>query len=121
MKAMVLQSRFQTLLGGRIVWQVRPEPECVPSGISEIDAATGGVPRGGLTEIVGPRSSGRTSLLLSILAEATAREEICAVVDAEDSFSPHAAAEAGVELSRILWVRCLHDAEQALKAADSAS
>jgi hypothetical protein len=46
------------------------------------------LPRGCLTEIIGPASSGRTSLLLSILAAATAREEICALVDAEDSFDP---------------------------------
>jgi len=107
------------LLGGDALrWQMRLEPEYVPSGIAEIDRATGGIPRGALTEIVGPVSSGRTSLLLSILAGATAREEICAVVDAEDCFSPHAAEDAGVELSRLFWVRCVHNAEQALKAAD---
>ena len=57
-------------------------------------------------------------MLLSILAEATAREEVCALVDAEDSFDPVSAAEAGVWLPRLLWIRCGHNAEQALKAAD---
>jgi recombination protein RecA len=113
------QKSFEVLSGdGNCNWQMRLEPEYVPSGIAAIDAAAGGIPRGALTEIVGPVSSGRTSLLLSILAEATAREEVCAVVDAEDCFSPHAAEEAGVELSRVLWVRCAHDAEQALKVVD---
>jgi hypothetical protein len=39
-------------------------------------------------------------------------------VDAEDAFSPHSAADAGVQLERLLWVRCGHSAEHALKAAD---
>jgi hypothetical protein len=84
----------------------------------EVDSATGGLPRGCLTEIVGPASSGRTSLLMGILAAATARQEACALVDAEDAFSPHSAADAGVQLERLLWVRCGHSAEHALKAAD---
>jgi hypothetical protein len=56
--------------------------------------------------------------MLSVLAQATAREEVCAVVDAGDAFSPHAAAAAGVELARVLWVRCGQNAEHALRAAD---
>src|SRR6266567_6579271 len=118
MGAAVLLKQFESVLGGPMGWQSRPEPERAPTGILEIDAATGGLPRGCLTEIVGPASSGRTSLLLSLLAAATAREESCALVDAEDAFSPHSAAEAGVQLGRVLWVRCGHSAEHALKAAD---
>src|SRR5438093_8473069 len=98
--------------------EVRAPAATAPTGISEIDALTGGLPRGALTEIFGPASSGRTSLLLSALAEATAREEVCALVDSEDAFHPHSAAAAGVQLTRLLWVRCAHNAEQALKAAD---
>jgi recombination protein RecA len=113
MGAAVLQKQFESLLGGHLTWQVRPEPELLPSGIPQID-----LPRGCLTEIVGQASSGRTSLMLSVLAQATAREEICAVVDAEDAFSPHAASDAGVDLSRVLWIRCSHNAEHALRAAD---
>jgi hypothetical protein len=79
---------------------------------------TGGLPRGCLTEIFGPASSGRSSLLASILAVATERQEVCALVDAEDSFDPLFAAAAGVRLERVLWVRCSHNAEHALKAAD---
>ena len=118
MGAAVLIKQFESVLGGPLGWQSRPEPERAPTGVAAIDAAIGGLPRGGLTEIVGPASSGRTSLLLAVLAAATAREEACAVVDAEDAFSPHAAAGAGVQLERVLWVRCGHNAEQALKAAD---
>jgi len=83
-----------------------------------LDATTGGLPRGCLTEIFGPASSGRSSLLASILAAATERKEVCVLVDTDDSFDPFSAAAAGVRLERLLWVRCAHNAEHALKAAD---
>ena len=84
----------------------RPSPEMVSTGVPAIDALTGGLPRGALTEIVGPASSGRTSLLLSLLAQATARQEACALVDASDAFDPESAVAAGIDLKRLLWVRC---------------
>ena len=118
MAAVALKKQFESILGGPFGWQSRPSPECVPTGVGEIDAATGGLPRGCLTEIYGPASSGRTSLLVSILAQATAREEVCALIDAEDAFDPWSAEAAGVRLDRLLWVRCSHNAEHALKAAD---
>ncbi|HEV2447666.1 MAG TPA: hypothetical protein VGS58_17165 [Candidatus Sulfopaludibacter sp.] len=118
MPAALLKQQFESLLGGHLDWQSRPPVDWVRSGISEVDSAIGGLPRGALTEIVGGASSGRTSLLLSILAEATARQETCALVDAEDSFDPHSAAAAGVHLERLIWVRSSHNAEHALKAAD---
>jgi recombination protein RecA len=113
MGSALLRKQFESVLGGHLDWQSRPELELAPSGVPEIQ-----LPRGCLTEIVGPASSGRTSLLYSILAASTAREEICALVDAEDSFDPVSAAAAGVTLSRVLWVRSAHNAEHALKAAD---
>lgn len=85
---------------------VRPQPRTIPTGIASVDELTGGVPRGALTEIFGPASSGRTTLLLALLAQMTAREEVCALVDASDAFDPHSAAAAGVDLERVLWVRC---------------
>jgi recombination protein RecA len=85
---------------------VRPVPEMVSSGIAAMDGLTGGLPRGCLTEICGPASSGRTTLLLAALAAATRRGECCVLVDASDSLDPHSAATAGVELDRLLWVRC---------------
>jgi len=118
MGATVLQKQFESLLGGHLGWHAKPVAEAVPSGVPEIDLATGGLPRGCLTEIFGAPSSGRASLLVSILAEATARLEFCALVDAEDSFDPLSAAAAGVDLPRLLWIRCGHNAEHALRAAD---
>jgi hypothetical protein len=86
--------------------EVRPAPELVSSGIPEIDALTGGLPRGSLTEVCGQASSGRTSVLLAILASATQRQEACALVDVTDSFDPPSAASAGMDFARLLWVRC---------------
>jgi hypothetical protein len=86
--------------------EIRPSPEMASSGIQQIDALTGGLPRGCLTEVSGAESSGRTSLLLSALAAATRREEICALIDVSDAFDPYSAVAAGLDLDRLLWVRC---------------
>jgi len=86
--------------------ETRPNPKMVSSGVREIDALTGGLPRGCLTEICGPASSGRTSVLLAALAAATQRQEVCALVDISDAFNPHSAAAAGVNFEKLLWVRC---------------
>src|SRR5579872_262893 len=61
---------------------IRPAPEMVTSGIPALDALAGGLPRGCLTEIYGPASSGRTSVMLAALAAATRRGEYCALIDA---------------------------------------
>jgi hypothetical protein len=71
-----------------------------------MDALTGGLPRGCLTEICGAASSGRTSVLLATLAAASRRQETCALVDVSDAFDPTSAARAGVRFERLLWVRC---------------
>ena len=97
---------------------VRPAPEMVSSGIAAIDHLTGGLPRVCLTEICGPASSGRSTLMLSALAAATQRGEFCAVVDASDALDPQSVVAAGIELERLLWVRCgenSHSAEHRLE------
>ena len=86
--------------------ELRPAPEMVTSGIPALDALTGGLPRGCLTEICGPASSGRTSVMLAALAAATRRGEYCAVIDASDALDPHSLAATGIDLDRLLWVRC---------------
>jgi recombination protein RecA len=85
---------------------VRPAPEMLSSGIAAINALTGGWPRGCLTEICGPASSGRTTVLLAALAAATRGGEFCVLVDASDALDPRSAADAGVDLDRLLWIRC---------------
>ena len=68
--------------------EIRPAPEMVSSGIPAIDALTGGLPRGCLTEVCGSASSGRTTLLMAALAAATRRGDfLCVVVDASDTYS----------------------------------
>jgi recombination protein RecA len=98
--------------------EIRPAPEMVTSGIPALDALTGGLPRGCLTEICGPASSGRTTILLAALAAATRRGEYCAVIDASDALDPHSLAAAGIDLDHLLWVRCGDDIQQ--KAGKSA-
>jgi hypothetical protein len=96
----------------------RPALDLLPSGNPDFDMAFGGVPRGCVTDIYGPASSGRTSLMLSLMAQATSRQEYCALVDTSDAFDPTSAAAAGVSLGRLLWIRCGGNAEHALKATD---
>jgi recombination protein RecA len=88
-------------------FQNRASVELQPSGVTELDAVLGGgFPRGSLVELCGPASSGRTSLAFSLLAQATERQEACAFVDVSDSLDPVSLAAAGVELPRLLWIRC---------------
>lgn len=76
------------------------------TGVTALDARIGGgFPRGQLSEIVGPRSSGRASLLLRMLAAATARGELVAIVDALDMVDVDSAEAAGIDLDRLLWIR----------------
>jgi hypothetical protein len=75
-------------------------------------------PAGRLSEIVGPRSSGGSSLLLALLARATAAGRQVALVDAADAFDAASAIASGVELSRLLWVKCGGRLPSALRAAD---
>lgn len=77
----------------------------VASGISPIDNALSGFPRGQLSEVAGGASSGRTSLLFSLVARATALGALAAWIDPQDRFDPRAAAAAGADLERILWLR----------------
>ena len=105
-----LRARLEASLGEQLsstlLLRERAAPLTVPFGIAALDELTGGLPRGALTEIAGPASSGRTGVMQAALAAATRREEVCALVDASDSFDPASAAAAGVDLERLLWVRC---------------
>src|SRR4029077_2418982 len=92
--------------------EIRPAPEMVTSGIPALDALIGGLPRGCLTEICGPASSGRTTILLAALAASTHRGEYCAVIDASDALDPYSLAAAGIDLDHLLWVRCGDNIQQ---------
>lgn len=76
------------------------------TGIGEVDALLdGGFPRGALSEIHGPASSGRTGALLALLAQTTGRGALAALVDPLDRLDPSSAAAAGADLARLLWLR----------------
>src|SRR4029079_15381427 len=87
-----IQANISSRFGDAFRIHEKPLPETLSTGIAEVDTLTGGIPRGGITEIFGPRSSGRTSLLYAALAYATAPDEICALVDTSDTFGPAPAA-----------------------------
>jgi len=106
---------FTTTLGFRPDSKIR---EALPTGFPTLDALIEGFPRGAISEILGPESSGRTTLVHSLLAASTAKLEVCAYIDTDDSFDPVSAAAAGVALSQLVWIRCGHNAGHALKAAD---
>ena len=74
--------------------------------------------QGAITEVVGSLSSGRTSLLTRCVGEVTRHGGAVALVDADHVFDPASAAAAGVDLRRVLWVRCDGRRQAALKAAD---
>jgi recombination protein RecA len=116
-----LRSQVEQALAGRVTtpftYRDRNVFPTVASGIPEIDSLTGGLPRGALTEIFGPVCSGGTSFLFSALSARTGQEEACALIDGSDTFDPCSAAAAGVDLKKLLWVRC-HSIDQTLRATD---
>jgi hypothetical protein len=82
------------------------EDAVAPLNTDALDRAlAGGLPRGEVSEVVGPSSSGRTSLAWAALAAATSRGESVALIDTFDRFDPPTAHACGIELSRLLWVR----------------
>lgn len=106
-----LRLRIEHALQSRFPAALSPAPrnirEVASTGIDEADRLlNGGLPVGGISEITGPVSSGRTSLVLSFLARRTAESRVCAWVDTSDAFDPESAASNGVDLRRLLWVRC---------------
>ena len=123
MSSAISVSQFEKSLNNRFdgLFELRQRdlPEPFPTGIPEIDQLiSGGIPRATLTEIRGGPSSGRTSLLISVLAQSTSNGHFCALIDGSDTFDPVSAETAGVQLSQLLWVRCGGNTENALKATD---
>ena len=114
LEGLLRERKLDVTLTSERPW-IDPE-DAAATGIAPIDAALrGGLRRGHLSEVVGARSSGRTTVLCAMLAAATARGEVVAVIDTNDRFDPASAAGAGVDLSRVLWVRERGDAARALK------
>jgi recA bacterial DNA recombination protein len=78
----------------------------VPTGMPELDTRLdGGIPRGHLSEVVGPRSAGRLAILVSALAGATSRGEAVVLIDPLDMFDPVSVSASGIDFQRMLWIR----------------
>jgi len=88
--------------------EATPLPSPFPTATALDKLLTGGLPQGQLVELIGLRSSGRFSTILSSLASATSAGEAAALVDLGDAFDPQLAVTAGVDLERLLWVRPKH-------------
>ena len=75
--------------------------EAIPTGSLGLDMAlgTGGLPKGRIVEIYGPESSGKTTLALSVIAQAQKKGGTCAFIDAEHALDPSYAKKIGVELT----------------------
>lgn len=104
----VIRAQIESRLPGALTVYERPTPEVFPTGIAALDRQIGGIPQGALTQIHAAQSlsSGKTALLVSLMAQMTRCEQFCALVDAGDCFDPVSAEAAGVNLARVLWVRC---------------
>ncbi|MDE7409536.1 MAG: recombinase RecA [Muribaculaceae bacterium] len=93
--------------------------EVIPTGSIGLDYAlgVGGLPRGRITEIYGPESSGKTTLAIHVIAEAQKMGGICAIVDAEHAFDRFYAEKLGVDVNN-LWIAQPDNGEQALDIAE---
>ena len=114
-----IESEITSRFGSAFRQHEKRPAEVISTGIPQIDSLTlGGLPRGSITEVFGPASSGRTSFMFSALAHATRHEEVCAVVDTNNGFDPKSAAQAEIDFERLLWIRCANSLEHAFKATD---
>lgn len=93
--------------------------ETISTGSLGLDYAlgVGGVPRGRITEIYGPESSGKTTLAIHVIAEAQKKGGICAIIDAEHAFDRFYAEKLGVDVNN-LWIAQPDNGEQALDIAE---
>src|SRR2546423_15428030 len=97
----------------------RVQVDAIPTGALSLDLALGigGVPRGRIVEVFGPESSGKTTLIYHIIAEAQKLGGVCALIDAEHAMDPLYAQKIGVDIDELL-VSQPDYGEQALEIAD---
>jgi len=109
--ASTIRLQIETALAHKVPSALTPTQKIIrpvaSTGVAAVDELLdGGLPIGAITEMTGPESSGRTSLALSYIARATHEGKICAWIDVSDALHAESAAAIGVDLSRLLWVRC---------------
>ena len=109
--ASAIRVQIEAALSRRIPSALTPAPRVIrpvaPTGVAEIDALLeGGFPVGAITELAGVECSGRTSLAFSFLSRITRAGSVAACIDVSNALDPESAAAAGIDLDRLLWVRC---------------
>jgi recombination protein RecA len=108
---LALRQQIEAALAHRIPSALTPAPRLLrpvaSTGIPALDELLeGGLPLGAITEMVGAECSGRTSLALSFVSQMTQAGKVCAWIDVSNALDPESAAATGIDLSRLLWVRC---------------
>lgn|SRR5579871_5340882 len=109
--ASAIRLQIESALAPKISSALTPKPKMfrpvVQTGIEPLDdLIQGGFPVGAVSELTGPQCSGRTSVALSFLARITECDKVCAWIDVSNAFDPVSAAAVGVNLKKLLWVRC---------------
>ena len=109
--AHALRTQIEAALKDKIPAALSLAPRVVrfatPTGIAALDRVLGGgLPSAAITELVGSSCSGRTTAGLAYLSSLTLAGNVCAWIDVDDTFDPESAAANGVDLERLLWVRC---------------
>ena len=115
----ILEKDFGTGTVMRLGDDAVKDVEAVSTGSLGVDYALGigGLPRGRITEIYGPESSGKTTLAIHVIAEAQKQGGICAIIDAEHAFDRFYAERLGVDVNN-LWLAQPDNGEQALDIAE---
>ena len=109
--AHIIRRQVESALANKVPSALSPAPRIIRptqmTGVESLDGLLeGGLPVGAITEIVGRECSGRTSLALSLCAQITQSARVCVWIDVSDTFHPESAASVGIDLKRLLWVRC---------------
>jgi len=119
-----IRLQIETALERKIPGALTPVAKVIravaATGIDALDELLkGGLPVGSISELVGPECSGRTSVALSFLARMTEAGKVCAWIDVSNVLDPNSAAATGVDLARLLWVRCGGSQRTAQRASRS--
>jgi recombination protein RecA len=106
-----LRQQIEATLAARVPAALTPAARSVRqgvlSGIGAVDSLLqAGVVEGAITELVGAEGSGRTSLALAYISALARTDTVCAWVDVADTLCVESVAANGVDLERLLWVRC---------------
>src|SRR5437870_6793577 len=117
---LAIEKQFGTGSIMRLGSAERQQVDTIPTGSIALDLAlgVGGVPRGRITEIFGPESSGKTTVCQHIIAEAQRRGGVCGYVDMEHALDPIYAARCGVDVDN-LYISQPDTGEQALEIAEA--